>query len=56
MYEFIKTATGWRIYWGPPPREEARQELTTSLVLEAAEPKVAPVTAALEILAVSCRA
>ena len=23
MYQFIKTATGWRVYWGPVPREEA---------------------------------
>lgn len=20
MYEFIKTATGWLVYWGPAPR------------------------------------
>ena len=20
MYEFIRTKTGWLLYWGPPPR------------------------------------
>jgi len=24
MYEFMKTETGWMIYWGPPPREANR--------------------------------
>jgi hypothetical protein len=56
MYEFMKTPTGWRIYWGPPPREESRVEPSGPVVVEAAVAAFSPVVATAEMLAMTCRA
>jgi hypothetical protein len=56
MYEFIKTATGWRIYWGPLPREEAQPLVSAPLVSEAAVPVILPLVQACEILSLTSRA
>ena len=32
MYEFIKTRTGWRVFWGPPQKEERTASSMSTLL------------------------
>jgi hypothetical protein len=32
MYEFVRTETGWVVYWGPNPAAEAEAEVAASAV------------------------
>jgi hypothetical protein len=38
MYEFIKTETGWIVYWGPVPSGAGQPEAGAALPVVAAEP------------------
>jgi hypothetical protein len=60
MYEFIQTATGWQVYWGPPPREVSRAQAAArpaAPALRVQAPEAArPAPAAAEGLALISRA